>query len=147
MQPEQMDPLTEGTVEAGDVVVDESIALNVHGPRTARKLVADTLRDRVSPAVAERAQVVVSELMTNSLVHSGVAGLEPARLRIRVADGSCRIEVQDEGRGAAFTPRPADLLHGGGMGLRLVDTFSECWGMVRSEVAPTRVWAQLACAG
>jgi len=42
-----------------------------------------------------------------------------------------------------IAPRPQDLLRGGGMGLHLVQTLSERWGVVRSAEGPTCVWVQL----
>ena len=149
MEPERRDPSTNGYRAESEgrpdwrQVADVPITLDRRGPRTARLQVAEVLRQLVSPIVSEHAQLLVSEMVTNSLMHSGAPPGDPVRLRIQVAGGRCRIEVEDQGSGAPFSPGRPDLRRGGGMGLRLVEAFSECWGVVRQEAPPTLVWAQL----
>jgi anti-sigma regulatory factor (Ser/Thr protein kinase) len=106
--------------------------------KVARDEVATALRDRGWPDHSiDRARVVVSELVTNAVLHAGTW----FELTIRV-DGAVWIEVSD---GA-----PADLpervtpggSRPGGMGLHLIDAMTVAWGV---ECYPTRkvVWAQL----
>ena len=45
-----------------------------------------------------------------------------------------------------IAPQPPDLLRAGGMGLRLVQTLSDRWGLERVAAGGTRVWAQIASA-
>jgi serine/threonine-protein kinase RsbW len=131
-----------------DALVDESaidapIALGVQAPRAARRIVGRLLCELLPPALVERAQLVVSELVTNSLRHSGAADGEHVVLRVRVWRGGVRLEVEDPGCDTRIAPRAPDLRKGGGMGLHLVDSLSQAWGVVLDPDGPTRVWAQL----
>jgi anti-sigma regulatory factor (Ser/Thr protein kinase) len=125
------------------LLLDVPIALGAQAPRAARAVVAGVLVEWMPAAVVERAQLVVSELITNSLLHSGAGHGEHATLTLRAWERRCRIEVEDAGRGGAIAPRSPDLLNGGGMGLNLVAAVSECWGVIREGDGPNRVWAQL----
>ena len=53
--------------------------------------------------------------------------------------------VQDEGCDGVIAPQPQDPKAGSGMGLNLVETLSQRWGVIRPPGGPTRVWAQLPC--
>lgn len=125
------------------VLLDVPIAVSTQAPRAAREVVAAALLERISAAIVERAQLVVSELVTNSLLHSGAADGEDVRVRLRALRPGFQIEVEDPGREGAIAPRPPDPLRGGGMGLHVVAAISECWGVIRDDDGPSRVWAQL----
>src|SRR5215207_7840764 len=84
-----------------------------------------------------------SELVTNSVRHSGVPEGKDVVVRVDLWRDGCRLEVEDPGRDGVIAPHPQDLLKGGGMGLHLVQMLSERWGVVRAAEGPTRVWAQL----
>jgi anti-sigma regulatory factor (Ser/Thr protein kinase) len=125
------------------VLLDVPIVLGVQAPRAARDVVAGVLLEWLPTAVVERAQLVVSEMITNSLQHSGAAPGERVTLTLRAWEGRCRIEVDDPGRSGVIAPRAPDLRNGGGMGLNLVAAMSESWGVVRDGDGRNRVWAQL----
>ncbi|RSN06704.1 ATP-binding protein [Nonomuraea sp. WAC 01424] len=84
--------------------------------------------------------LVVSELITNALVH----GDGPPALRIRCTPSHVRIEVRDSGPGLP-TPRepgPAD-----GWGLNVIGTLSTGWGVTRGAgdgESGKVVWCELA---
>ena len=59
------------TVASKAEAVEVRLALDVHAPAAARAAVTGALRDRVPAAVLEHAQLLVSELATNSVLHSG----------------------------------------------------------------------------
>jgi len=120
-----------------------AIPLGVQAPGVARSVVAEWLTDQVAPSVLEVALLLVSELVTNSVRHSGVADGEDVVVRVDLWRDGCRLEVEDPGRDGVIAPKPQDLLEGGGMGLNLVQMLSERWGVVRAAEGPTRVWAQL----
>jgi anti-sigma regulatory factor (Ser/Thr protein kinase) len=120
-----------------------AIPLCVQAPGVARSLVADWLADQVAPCVLETALLLVSELVTNSVRHSGVPEGEDVVLRVDFWRDGCRLEVEDPGRDGVIAPQPPDLLEGARMGLNLVQMLSERWGVVRAAEGPTRVWAQL----
>jgi anti-sigma regulatory factor (Ser/Thr protein kinase) len=127
----------------GGESAEAAIPLGVEAPGVARSIVADRLADQVAPCVLETALLLVSELVTNSVRHSGVPEGEDVVVRVDLWRDGCRLEVEDPGRDGVIAPQPPDLRTGGGMGLNLVQTLSERWGVVRAAGGPTRVWAQL----
>jgi serine/threonine-protein kinase RsbW len=112
-------------------------------PATVRHALLDWLSPRATNGLLTDAPLVVSELVTNSLRHSGVPIGGQMFVRIHVWHDRCRLEVQDSGREGVVGMRPFDALGGGGLGLRLVEQLSEEWGVIRRAGGPTRVWAQL----
>ena len=120
-----------------------AIPIGAQAPGVARSVVARRLADHVAPSVLETALLLVSELVGNSVRHSGVPEGEDLVLRVYLRRESCRLEVEDPGRDGVIAPQPRDLLRGGGMGLQLVQTLSERWGVIRAAEGPTCVWAQL----
>ena len=130
----------------GDEPAEVAIPLGVQAPGVARRVVADCLADQVAPSVLETALLLVSELVTNSVRHSGVPEGEDIVVRVHLFRDGCRLEVEDPGRDGVIAPQPQDLLRGRGMGLNLVQMLSERWGVVRAAEGPTCVWAQLLCA-
>jgi anti-sigma regulatory factor (Ser/Thr protein kinase) len=127
----------------GGEPAEVAIPLGVQAPAVARSAVADRLADQVAPCVLETALLLVSELVTNSVRHSGVPEGEDVVVRVDLWRHGCRLEVEDPGRDGVIAPQPQDLRNGGGMGLNLVQMLSERWGVVRAAGGPTRVWAQL----
>jgi anti-sigma regulatory factor (Ser/Thr protein kinase) len=127
----------------GGEPAEVAIPLGVQAPGVARSVVADWLADQVAPCVLETALLLVSELVTNSVRHSGVPDGEDVVVRVDLWRDGCRLEVEDPGRDGVIAPQPHDPLKGGGMGLNLVQMLSERWGVVRAAEGPTRVWAQL----
>ena len=128
-----------------DDLVEIALDRSARAPSVAREIVARSLGARVAPRVLDNAQLVVSELVTNSVRHSGAPNGDELVVRVRVWQDRCRLEVEDSGREGAIAARSPDLVHGDGMGLNLVQTVSERWGLVRAADGPTRVWAQLEC--
>lgn len=85
--------------------------------------------------------LLVSEVVTNAVVHPDL--IEPAEIRFcaRVANHRIRVEVTDCGSG--FTPRPRDPGQaGGGYGLYLVSEAASSWGVDREN--GTTVWFEMA---
>lgn len=114
-------------------------------PGTARALVRATLAEApgVSARLADDAMAVVSELVTNAVVHAGTDMEVDWRLE---EDGAFVVEVCDRHPSRA----PRDALGGEGAydtpeygrGLRLVTTLAESWGVTYRAGAKT-VWARL----
>jgi serine/threonine-protein kinase RsbW len=135
------------TERAGDAGLAEvAIPLGIQAPGVARSVVAGCLAERVASPVLENAQLLVSELVTNSVRHSGAPEGDDVIVRVNLWRDMCRLEVEDHGRDGLIAPRPPDRFEGSGMGLNLVQMLSERWGVVRDGEGPTRVWAQLSCA-
>ena len=130
-----LDPLAE--------LAELRLGVGVHAPEVARAVLVSTLRDRVPASVLDDAQLVASELITNSVLHSGTSPDAALLIRVRLSSALLRLEVEDRGRDASIAPHPPDLERGGGFGLNIVDSLSEDWGVERTA-GGTRVWAQLA---
>ena len=125
----------------GGGVLDVCLPLDARAPGAAR-IVVGRLRGRVPALLLENALLVVSELVTNSVCHSGASDGAVVVLRVDLTGTLVRLEVEDPGRGGVIAPRDADL--GGGFGLNLVQGLSERWGVERVAAGGTRVWAHLA---
>ncbi|HYO39402.1 MAG TPA: SpoIIE family protein phosphatase [Nocardioidaceae bacterium] len=104
---------------------------------TARVFVGQTLAAWELASLAETVALVVSELVTNALVHT--AG--PATLEIRRQQDRIRVLVTDE---HARVPRPQHAGEDatGGRGMLLVEALAEQWGVEPSGTGKT-VWAEL----
>ena len=142
---ERVRSLSQGGSRAGDEVVELAVEAGPRAPRVARTLLAQALGERVAEPELANAQLLLSELVTNSVRHSGVPAGAELVVRLRVWDGGCRIEVEDPGHDGAIAPRSRDPVEPGGMGLHMVQSLSERWGLARAAGGPTRVWAQLNC--
>lgn len=111
-------------------------------PGQARRHVASALQDVLTREDVESATLVVSELVTNAVLHAGTGCevhlvLEGRVLRLRVLDGEPRQPV----RRLAFS----DEL-GTGRGLRMLEVLARRWGVeqtVPPEPAGKAVWCEL----
>ena len=130
-----------GRLADGDLV-ELVIALDTRAPGAARNFVALCLEQRVIASALDSAQLLMSELVTNSLRHSG-APMDEVVVSVELMPDWFRIGVQDLGADAVIAVRPADLVTGGGFGLNLVQMLSERWGVERLAGGGTQVWAQL----
>ena len=118
------------------------LPLDVRAPGAARIVVAQSLRDHVAPGVLAIAQLLISELVTNSVLHSRAVPGDVVIVRVRLAGDRVSLEVEDPG-GGAITSRAADPERSGGLGLNLVKAISERWGFEQISAGRTLVWAQL----
>lgn len=101
----------------------------------ARRFAAERTRDL--PQYRDAAELVVTELVTNAVLHA--AG--PILVTIRPAGSTVRVEVTDHGTNFALTPRhlPMSMT---GRGLGLVAAFASAWGTEPAEGGKT-VWVEL----
>jgi anti-sigma regulatory factor (Ser/Thr protein kinase) len=94
-------------------------------------------------AVRDDALLVVSELASNAVRHSGCDSSDEVELLAELVPGALRLAVIDNGRsGEAPKRRDRDPLTPGGMGLRVVESIARRWGAERC--GQVRVWAELA---
>ena len=123
--------------EDTELSVTHSFAPDVAEIAGARRAVRDQLaawgleRDQMALELA------VSELVTNAIVH----GRGRVDLCISLARGRVRLDVSDEGPGAAPGPDGGDGTTVGGWGLRLIDDMSDDWGTGR-EGDRAHVWME-----
>ncbi|WP_190016511.1 ATP-binding protein [Streptomyces lucensis] len=104
---------------------------------------AQLSRWHVGDEVADAARIVVSELVTNAVLHSGAAGVT---LRLDCTAEKIVIRVQDDGiwreRTTAYHSDPAGLLAESGRGLHLVHAHATDCGVQRTPVGSC-AWACL----
>jgi anti-sigma regulatory factor (Ser/Thr protein kinase) len=86
-------------------------------------------------------RLLVSELVTNSVRHSGATARDSVGLDVAVDATTIRVEVSDPGGGFESTPRDASRTTPGGWGLYLVDRLADRWGVARNQF--TRVWFEI----
>ena len=106
-------------------------------PSRARRFVRDVLGGPSTQGLVRDVELVVSELVTNSVRHAYLGSDRPITLSVETMDGAVRVEVRDGGplrnKPAAGGPRPGS----GGLGLHIVERLSDSWGVVEPGV----VWA------
>jgi anti-sigma regulatory factor (Ser/Thr protein kinase) len=130
------------TATGAELLETAELRLAVDAPATSRALIARWLTDRVPQSVLEHAQLVASELTTNSVRHSGAPAGDFLTVRLELWPAEVRIEVRDPGLGGPVEPRVPDLDNGGGFGLNLVRVLSQGWGIENDGSGGTRVWAR-----
>ena len=81
----------------GAELVEMPLAAGKGAPHAARVVIQRCLDGVVAPPVLADALLLVSELVTNSVRHSGVAEGEELVVRVHVWRGTCRLEVEDPG--------------------------------------------------
>ncbi|MEX2196587.1 MAG: ATP-binding protein [Thermoleophilaceae bacterium] len=107
----------------------------------ARHRVVAAARACVRDEGADTLGLLVSEIVTNAVVHGG----EGRALEVvaSLSERSVRVEVCDDGEG--FVPHPRALAPDdvGGWGLFLVEQLASSWGV--SFSGRTTVWFELPC--
>jgi len=115
--------------------IKQRLRIGPDGPGHARRLV-DLLH--LAPASHSIVELLVSELVTNAVLHSGAP--EEAELSIALTRQGefIAVEVWDRGIGFVWQPGARDLTEPGGLGLVLVDRLAHRWGTRRE--AGGAVW-------
>jgi anti-sigma regulatory factor (Ser/Thr protein kinase) len=114
------------------VVVELFLSRTAMSPRVARRAVADALQDTFSQDVVDRARVLVSELVTNTLQHGQGAPF----LCIEHGPRRVRVEVGDDGPALAG-------MTSGRFGVRLLEAFADSWGIESTRGDGKKVWFEL----
>ena len=92
--------------------------------------------------ICEDAELVISELVTNAVVHSGAIEGDEIIVDVLRKDDVIRLSVHDPGR-SSTTPEvlEPDVDRAGGVGLLVVSRVAERWLTERPD--GLRVWAEL----
>jgi anti-sigma regulatory factor (Ser/Thr protein kinase) len=116
--------------------VSRSIRAGLDAPAEARHAVSSLpLRE----SVRDRLALVVSELVTNSLRHAGLAAGDPIELELTAANGDMWVSVRDGGPGFEPSLRSRSRAANGGFGLSIIATLAREWGVDRGP-AGFEVW-------
>jgi anti-sigma regulatory factor (Ser/Thr protein kinase) len=113
-------------------------------PESARAKLSESLDARIDEPVVNDLRLLVSELVTNCVLHGGATDKGAITVRTAVSTDAIRAEVCHDG--PSFVP-PADdpdLDSPGGLGLFLVEQMSAAWGI--AEGCQTCVWFELGLA-
>jgi anti-sigma regulatory factor (Ser/Thr protein kinase) len=101
-------------------------------------------RENKTGTLAEDAQMIVSELVTNAIEASTLLPERPpVSLRLLLTGKSLVIEVWDYSP-LGLEPREADAGDECGRGLTVVAALSDRWGWERTDSRRKVVWAELA---
>ena len=115
--------------------------------RDAPSAVREALRERGAhfpPAMRDDLLLLLTELVTNAVRHSGAAKGEPIQVAMKEDRDCIRVEVTDPGEGFDRPDHPMpDLSRTGGLGLVLVDRLSRAWGTRQTRMG-SLVWFELA---
>lgn len=123
--------------------IDMLMPAEAHAATEARHAL-DPLETRIDPTVLEDLRLLVTELVTNSVRHSGADQPASVGLRVRVDGPVVAVEVSDEGTGFEHEQRATDpeaKLTPGGWGLYMVERLACRWGVMRDD--RHRVWFEL----
>jgi len=93
--------------------------------------------------VVDDVRLLVSELVTNSLMHSGAGQTGRIDLTVEVRSDTVRVSVRDQGTGFEHRPRRRGR-RGSGWGLFLLNELSDQWGIEHLPDDGTAVWFEVA---
>jgi anti-sigma regulatory factor (Ser/Thr protein kinase) len=111
------------------------LPLSPRAPGQARRWVSERGSD-LPRGKLDLLLLLVSELVTNSVRHSGAVPGERLHIALERGDGTIHVDVRDSGPGfdrRDLTPGPH--------GLQVVQSAADRWGIERS--GPTTVWFEL----
>lgn len=129
-----------GGLSAGDpaATVQVELPATVESPRLARRVIGAACdRWGTGPDVRGGAELAVSELVTNAVIHARtpvllLAEYDGHNLTIAVGDGDAKMP----------TVAPPSLLREEGRGMSIVDQLGATWGVQRTVLGKT-VWVSL----
>ena len=123
---------------AFEPTLDCAVACSSRAPSEARQAL-DDLDGQIETGLLRDVKLIVSELVTNSVRHSGSE--EPIRMRAWARPTGLKVEISDGGYG--FEPRsPRREGHEeGGRGLMILEALAERWGVTHD--GRSRVWFEV----
>ncbi len=123
------------------------ISIRIRGgpnaPGAARKSVIERLDDQLARDRLSDAALIVSELVTNSVLHANVGPDQTLTVELTRLEDRLRISVADPGSQVEPRLRQPELRSPGGFGLFLVDELAVAWGTARDDVGAMHVWCEL----
>jgi anti-sigma regulatory factor (Ser/Thr protein kinase) len=101
----------------------------------------------IAESVLDDLEMVVSELLGNSVRHAAPIAGNVVLLAWRLADDEITVRVTDGGGGRGVTTRHAGPLADSGRGLQIVERLARVWGVSEHAGGLRSVWAALPLAG
>ena len=108
------------------VVTSVTLEADARSVGSARRLLRDAMSRGGTNAHIDDAVLVLSEIVTNALVHTG----NDFTVLVWSTPGGTRVEVEDSGTHLPIRRRYADTA-GTGRGLQLVEELADRWGAQR----------------
>ncbi len=121
------------------VVRARDLPCSVDSPRDARALVAYCCAEWAVPRLADTGALIVTELVSNAVVHAGTS----CRVTVALDGRGLQVAVRDYGQPVAPHPIPIALNAGRGRGLHVVTASCSAWGTLIHRDGKT-VWATIA---
>jgi anti-sigma regulatory factor (Ser/Thr protein kinase) len=117
-------------------LLSKSLKADRAAPRAARHAL-DELNGRIDPELKDDIRLLVSEVVTNSVIHAQPETPGQVVLDVWASDEVVRVAVTDGGPGfvAADPPRSGER---SGWGLMMVDQLADRWGVELED--RTEVW-------
>jgi anti-sigma regulatory factor (Ser/Thr protein kinase) len=126
------------SVKRMDGDLNLKLAAAVDAPRRAREVITAQVGSRLSTARRSALLTIVSELVANSVKHGPG---RPIQVNLKVSkDGAVLGRVEDGGQGRVAVREGVNPTEGG-VGLKVVDAFTDRWGV---EEGTSNVWFELA---
>ena len=122
------------------VGIDVELPRDTSAAAAARRELRETMAAKLPQPVLDDVALVVSELVTNAVLH-GQGGI---RLRLQVEAENVRGEVIDAGGGFEHELRELGLFATSGRGLLIVDRLTTRWGVYEGT---THVWFEMLMGG
>lgn len=112
---------------------------NHEAPRYARQAIEEHLNGHVTPQEQQDLRLLVTEVVTNAVVHAPHA--EGPDLHLAVSERCLRAEIRDRGSGFEPPAPPREASRAGGLGLVCVDRIATRWGISGED--GTCVWFEI----
>jgi anti-sigma regulatory factor (Ser/Thr protein kinase) len=108
----------------------------------ASRRALEALAEHIEPELMRTLHLLVSELVTNSIRHSGIGPAQSVGIDVCVKPGHVRVGITDSGEGFdpadVPDPEPGQI---GGWGLHIVDQMTQRWGVDSDGL--TTVWFEI----
>jgi anti-sigma regulatory factor (Ser/Thr protein kinase) len=112
-------------------------------PAAARMVIGHCLAGLVSQRILPDVELLTSELVTNCLKHAELRDDDSIVLRVYLAAGTLRLEIENPGTAGEVASRPRGRRpRRDGFGLELVGRLAARWGVKRAD--GTNVWFEMA---
>jgi anti-sigma regulatory factor (Ser/Thr protein kinase) len=108
-------------------------------PTRARHWLAPWLPDETR----EAGLVVVSEIVTNALIHAQLGPRDHVGIEVTPLEERVRVTVRHRGERFTAIPRARETGQIGGWGLQLVQALSDAWGVEDVDSHGVLVWFEM----